>query len=1199
MNLLSGNTGKDLEMQKLMLDSLAEGLSPTELEIAEKFFDFSKEMNISLLDGLTFRETKFFRTDKIQNVLRSLVYYHKSSETNFKYADRYILFLDKIFCNYMFPLFTNYFYYSSANGLDGVLFGEYILHALEQCYSKEEIEKKTLSYHIEVTFNAHTNNFYYSPQFVKTAQERPEVLLDVADNYCYGNSSKAKMSVYALLLAYDNGTLSRSDITKMEEYLYGKIKEASFFTKNDVAMTLAFLSVRDKEKLSIKEKIYSAIAPDSNDKIRNYLTQNIKGNEHKFIRALFYKLPQGYLKDHTEKLFSIIGNDKEAIFRCTKTSILHAFMGNYSNPKTNADIVLRYICKHYPEQFAKAMKSEDEIMDSYISHIWDKHAFKYYGDMYEMAERENPQLISDYHLDLEEDILNFVILSEKKLSDVAQTEIGEYLSGKADISVLEPYFKTYNHLAKNYHNDNHNFNSANRLVRFYMKINSNFKNRYYALKVLQAPEEVVSLMRWDNEKYEIFGSVVKAILTEKIPVEYQFNFYDTFYTDYNTDKPKIEKIITNGMVAYHKSYGADYDNYCPNGSALARKVYVMYLGKTNENGCNNDKILALCGDTSKEVKKALWYVISLDKSFESAVKEMLTAKKIAMRELAVDVLGGWGVENYKDLLSDALQNEKSVKLADKIRELLSLERSAEDTQKTFSADLFIKEHLKGGKVNKVLWLYGTPNKEVHFKNGTVAEDRYLQAIMVVYADMKVFGINKDVQLLADELVESELNLFAVDIFSKWVAEGADSKKKWVLYFSAIHGGNAIVDVFLKNIKMWAENMRGAIAAEAVKALAMQGSSYALMSVDNMAHKFKQKQVRNAAVLALENVAEQLGITADELGDRIVPDLGFNENMERIFDYGTRKFKVYLTPNLEIEVFDEKDKKLKNIPAPSKKDDEETAKQSNAEFKQMKKQLKNVISIQKARLETALLADRRWKKDDWEKLFVKNPVMHSFAIGLIWCAYSTENDYLGTFRYMEDGSFNTADEDEFELEENCTIGLVHPIDLDTETLEQWKEQLSDYEITQPIEQLDRKVYKVDDKEVGKLDLTRFNGREVNGMSLLGRTSKAGWYKGSVQDGGGFNTFYREDVTKRIKTGGKVQLIGNAVELTFEGMYVGGENEDVKIENARFYQPGTVERGSYCYDEVTDEKAIALDKVNPRYFSEIVNQLEMITKETNSD
>ena len=106
MNLLSGNTGKDLEMQKLMLDSLAEGLSPTELETAEKFFDFSKELNISLLDGLTFRETKFFRTDKIQNVLRSLNLYQKINETSVKYADRYILFLDKIFCNFSVIYFS-------------------------------------------------------------------------------------------------------------------------------------------------------------------------------------------------------------------------------------------------------------------------------------------------------------------------------------------------------------------------------------------------------------------------------------------------------------------------------------------------------------------------------------------------------------------------------------------------------------------------------------------------------------------------------------------------------------------------------------------------------------------------------------------------------------------------------------------------------------------------------------------------------------------------------------------------------------------------------------------------------------------------------------------------------------------------------------------------------------------------------------
>ena len=52
----------------------------------------------------------------------------------------------------------------------------------------------------------------------------------------------------------------------------------------------------------------------------------------------------------------------------------------------------------------------------------------------------------------------------------------------------------------------------------------------------------------------------------------------------------------------------------------------------------------------------------------------------------------------------------------------------------------------------------------------------------------------------------------------------------------------------------------------------------------------------------------------------MPDLGFDENMERIFDYGERIFKVRITQTLDFEVYDENGKKLKNLPAPAKKDD---------------------------------------------------------------------------------------------------------------------------------------------------------------------------------------------------------------------------------------------------------------------------------------
>lgn len=206
-------------------------------------------------------------------------------------------------------------------------------------------------------------------------------------------------------------------------------------------------------------------------------------------------------------------------------------------------------------------------------------------------------------------------------------------------------------------------------------------------------------------------------------------------------------------------------------------------------------------------------------------------------------------------------------------------------------------------------------------------------------------------------------------------------------------------------------------------------------------------------------------------------------------------------------------------------------------------------------------------------------MHQFAIGLIWGIYEN-GDLRATFRYMEDGSFNTVDEEEYELPAEGMIGLVHPIELDAETLALWKEQLSDYEITQPVPQLDREIFKLTKAEEQENELTRFGGKLLNGLSLSGKLQGMGWYRGSVQDAGVYSTFYRED--------GEL-----GVELEFSGSYVGDENEEVTVYGASFYKAGTVQRGSYVYDTIKPENLYPLGKIKPRYFSEIVLQLTKAT------
>ena len=96
------------------------------------------------------------------------------------------------------------------------------------------------------------------------------------------------------------------------------------------------------------------------------------------------------------------------------------------------------------------------------------------------------------------------------------------------------------------------------------------------------------------------------------------------------------------------------------------------------------------------------------------------------------------------------------------------------------------------------------------------------------------------------------------------------------------------------INEWPKIARGAIAAEAVKALALNGSQTALLTVDGISRKFKFKQVKSAAGEALEYAAKELGISKEELSDKIVPDLGFDAEAKRTFNYGERNFVVYLT-----------------------------------------------------------------------------------------------------------------------------------------------------------------------------------------------------------------------------------------------------------------------------------------------------------------
>lgn len=637
---------------------------------------------------------------------------------------------------------------------------------------------------------------------------------------------------------------------------------------------------------------------------------------------------------------------------------------------------------------------------------------------------------------------------------------------------------------------------------------------------------------------------------------------------------EIQKSVRSAALSIaNQGQVSDFAGVLRDGSVFLRGIVLECLDqRANEPGAR-EVILSAAGDSSKFVREQVARILPRHPEWTADYRDLLTAKKAAVRQLAAQVLGQLGA---RDALESALSKEKNSKVADAIRTALG----ADTAVSVGSVGALAAELTKGNKVKKLSWLLEGSLPALRNADGTTADDCIRNAILVAYSELGRIGRCDLAAELSAGLDSGDLEKLAVEVYDCWFAAGAQAKQKWVLPFAAVYGGAAITQRLTKAIHEWPEHQRGAIACDAVMALALSSDPAAIVIVDSISRKFKFRQVKVAAAAALENAARELGISAEELADRIVPTLGFDRSGKRIFDYGKRSFTVRLTATLELEIRNDQGKTVKSMPAPGKTDDAQAADAYEA-FKTMKKQIRTTVTAQRTRLESAFSVLRCWDTERWKALFVDNPVMRQFATSLIWGIYE-DGRLTDTFRYMEDGSFNTVDEEEYTLPEHGMIGLVHPVELDDDMLERWKQQLEDYEIRQSIDQLGRTVHILDETRAGEKTLDDFGGKMLNVLSLSGKLLQQGWYRGSIVDGGGYYCFYRED-----------RELGIGAELRFSGAAVGyDDGEDVTVYDAVFYT-GTIQRGSYIYDTIPDDQIVPLGNVPARYYSEIVHQLTRAT------
>lgn len=821
----------------------------------------------------------------------------------------------------------------------------------------------------------------------------------------------------------------------------------------------------------------------------------------------------------------------------------------------------------------------------------EKAEFKRYRELMEILQRSDLELYREMKVNFQK------TCREKAASEIVsrvcpgRADAKEYLLGNRPVETLEPYLKEWG-------SDLYEEREIYERLKILKKMELSMYRRGIVLEALRkmagyfAHYPVFDQEPGVQNAYELLmdtrqmEGILQIFEEEGISVRFQIEALGGM-GDCLDKKRKVkyldrcvELFAGRGKEADPKQWEEDMAKTIREGSPSACCLCLRVLEQSGGEAYR-DLFLSCAAAATKQVRTLLLEICRAYREWMPEILALLGSGKVKEREFAVRLLEEWGDPSCLEEVQKALEREKNRKLALSLQELAKeLEKEADGADAAQSGrarrteEKLAAEIYKGSKKKKVEWVLGLSLPEVHRKDGEAAAPEYLFAILTAYADMEFPGINKDADRLAAALAPEELSAYMQALYEGWLSRGAEAKKRWVLYAVSIHGGSAMVPALHSQIKDWAEHSRGAMAAETVHALTAGGSPEALRLVDQMSRKFKFRQVKNAAGEALKHAAAALGISREELEDRLVPDLGLNENGERMFDYGSRSFRVRLSPALEAEVYDEKGKRLKNLPALGRQDDPEKADRAGHEFKQMKRQLKETVSSQKLRLEQTLHKVRFWEPQKWRELFVDHPVMHPFAVGLIWGVYE-DGVLRKTFRYMEDGSCNTAEEEEYLFPKTGQIGLVHPLELSEEELAAWKEQLSDYEITQPLEQLSRPVFRLKEEEKEERAFARFEDQTLNGLTLSGRLLKMGWLRGEILDAGFYESYYRID--------GEI-----GAELTFSGSTVGQENEEVTIRQLYFCRITPPEPGSSAHRAFRKENRCLLKEVDPRYFSETVLQ-----------
>jgi hypothetical protein len=311
----------------------------------------------------------------------------------------------------------------------------------------------------------------------------------------------------------------------------------------------------------------------------------------------------------------------------------------------------------------------------------------------------------------------------------------------------------------------------------------------------------------------------------------------------------------------------------------------------------------------------------------------------------------------------------------------------------------------------------------------------------------------------------------------WVCAGIeDSGLAAVLADTAIAGYRKISGVGPRSAK---------VAGACVNALKSMPGLHGAAQLERVRLGVKQPTYLKGIERALDEAAERVGMTRDDLEELTVPTFDLEDGRREVaFGEATAEIGI---DGLEVEIAwrDAQGKPRKAEPA-------EVKREYKAELKDLKRlrdDIARMLAAQRDRIERLPLLERTWSLAGWRARYLDHPLIGGLVRRMIWRFTDSDRVLDGAWH---DGQIVDAHSQPLDLSETSHVSLWHPVYSDASATLAWRNWLERHEITQPFKQAHREVYLLTDAErATRVYSNRFAGHILRQHQFNALAATRGW------------------------------------------------------------------------------------------------------------